>query len=285
MSPKFIDTHTHINFRAFAGDADEVIRRSLDAGVWLVSAGSQFETSRRAVELAENYSDGVYATVALHPIHLFPHRVDEEEASFTAGGEDFNFDSFRELALRSTKIVAIGECGLEYYDSLGIDKEEMKTKQKQVFLDHIRLACEIDKALVVHSRDTYADIYEVLAGLKQKPRAILIHSFIGNWAEAEKLVSLGCHFSLNGIITYKPSKEKKPGRSDPGLLEAVKNIPLEKLVLETDAPYLAPAPMRGQRNEPNYVKYIAEKLAGIKGLSSEDVATATTNNARQLFNI
>jgi TatD DNase family protein len=281
---KLIDTHTHVNFQAFKDDADEVIKRALDSGVWLINAGSQFETSRRAVELANDYPEGVYAVVGLHPIHLFSHYVDEEEIAFESREEEFDYEKYKALAV-SPKVVGIGEGGLEYYDAPAVDKEQMKAKQRAVFLEQIQLARELDKALVVHSRDTYADIYEVLVSLEQRPARILIHSFIGNWQEAEKLWSLDCYFSLNGIITYKPSKEKKPGRSDPGLLEAVKNLPLERIVLETDAPYLAPEPVRGRRNEPSYVKYVAQKLAEIKKIDLDEVATATTENARKLFKI
>lgn len=279
------DVHTHVNFRAFQKDADEVVRRALDAETWLVNVGSQFETSRQAVEMAERYSDGVYAVVGLHPVHVFPHRVDDDEANFSAGGEEFDAKSYRELAERSVKVVGIGECGLEYYDLPDVSAAEMKKKEREVFLQHIDLALELDKALVVHSRDTYDDVYEVLAAARPRPPRILIHSFIGGRREAEKFMELGCYFSLNGIITYKPSREQKPGRSAPDLHEAIRLMPFDRIVLETDAPYLAPAPVRGSRNEPLFVKHVAEKLAELKGLDVENVAAATTSNARDLFKI
>lgn len=288
--PKFIDTHTHVNFQAFKKDAEEVVQRALDEGVWMINAGTMFETSRRAVEMAENYSDGVYAAVALHPIHLFEHHVDEEETSFNARGEEFNADSYKDLVLRSTKVVAIGEFGLDYYRMpKGEDPERVKKIQKEVMVQHLLLAKEVDKPVMIHCRptpgtmDAYEDILKILdptpspgEGRVGERLPFEIHCFTGNWPIAQEFIERGGYIALNGIVTFD-----KTGRSE----EVAKNLPLESIILETDAPYLAPVPHRGQRNEPSYVKFVAEKIAEIKGVSYNDVAAATTKNARTLFRV
>ena len=301
--PKLVDIHSHLNFNAFKDDADEVIRRSLDDGVWLVNVGTQFETSRRAVEMAENYSEGVYAAVGLHPIHLFSHHVDEEETSFQTAGEEFNADSYRELILRSTKVTAIGEFGLDYYRMPpGEDPERIKTVQREVAKQHIILAKSVDKPLMLHVRpssgtmDAYEDLLEVLdeegsdlsrppatlprpgEGLGERSNVLrgVIHSFTGDRKTAQKFLDRGFHIGMNGIITFD-----KTGRSE----EVVKNTPLDRIVLETDAPYLTPVPHRGKRNEPSYVKFVAVRIAEIKGISIEEVDSVTTQNSRRLFQI
>ena len=310
--PKFIDTHTHVNFRAFRDDADEVIRRALDGGVWMVNVGTQFETSRRAVELCENYAEGVYAAVGLHPIHLFSHHVDEEETSFEAADEEFSAGSYHELVLRSTSVVAIGEFGLDYFRMpSGEDINAIKSKQRLVVLEHIELAKSVDKPLMLHVRpspgtmDAYEDLLKILdeqgsedsppreegvgevmdkdnplffspsRGGEKKLEGV-IHSFTGDFATAAKFLERGFYIGFNGIITFD-----KTGRSE----EVVKNTPLDRIVLETDAPYLTPVPHRGHRNEPSYVKHVAARVAEFKGLDTDQVADATSANAKRLFRI
>ena len=289
-----IDTHTHVNFKAFKDDADEVIRHALDSGVWMINAGTKFETSRLAVELAENYSDGVYAAVALHPIHLFEHYVDldEEDAGFHTSGEQFDMDSFRDLVTRSPKVVAIGEFGLDYYRlPENLDHEMIKQTQKEVMIKHIELAKSVDKPLMIHCRpsagtmDAYVDIIKILDGhyLSPSPRSgegrgegFEIHCFTGNSEVAQEFVKRGGYIALNGIITFD-----KSGRS----ADVVKNLPLHSIILETDAPYLTPLPHRGKRNEPAYVRFVAEKLAEMKGIDIAEIEEVTTANARELYRI
>lgn len=278
----FIDTHCHTNFAAFKDDAVEVIKRTLADDVWLVNVGTHFETSRRAVEIAEQYSDGVYAAVGLHPIHLFTHHVDEEETSFQARGEEFNLASYKDLVLRSTKVVAIGEFGLDYYRMpKEEDPQQVKTVQEEVVKQHLILAKAVDKPLMLHvrssqgSQDAYEDLLRILDSHAGDLIGI-IHSFTGDVATAQEFVKRSFYIGLNGIITFD-----KTGRSE----KVVKNTPLEMMVLETDAPYLTPEPRRGQRNEPAYVKFVAEKIAEIKGIKTEKVEEQTTANARKLFRI
>src|SRR3989344_854808 len=275
MSPRLIDTHSHLNFQAFREDADDVIDRSLEQGTWMINAGTQFETSRKAIELAEEYGDGVYAAVGLHPIHLFEHHVDEEETSFNARGEEFNADSYKELVLRSTKVVAIGEFGLDYFRMpKNVNPKTVHEIQEEITKQHLFLAKSVDKPVMIHCRDAYDELYELLKENYTGPGEI--HCFTGTWEQAKKFIDLGFYIALNGIVTFD-----KTGRSE----NVVKNLPLEFMILETDAPYLAPEPHRGKRNEPSYLKYTATKIAEIQGVSSEEVAEKTTQNARKLFRI
>lgn len=283
--PKLIDTHAHVNFSAFKADAEKVLQNCLTQDTWVINIGSQYETSKRAAELARKYEQGIYAVVGLHPLHLFSQHIHiDEEINFESRQEEFDYQKYKKLA-SDPKVVGIGECGLEYYELPEVREEEIKAKQKDTFLEQIKLASELNKVLMVHSRDTYEEIYEVLKPLADKLTGIVVHSFIGNWEQAEKFVKLGCYIGYNGIVTFKPRKEKKPGQSDPKLLEAVEKTPLGNILLETDCPYLSPEPLRGKRNLPVNVKIIAQKVADIKGVSVDEVEEATTNNAKKLFKI
>lgn len=274
-TPKFIDTHTHLNFRAFRGDFDAVIERTLTNNIWLINVGTQFETSRRAVEIADGYSDGVYAAVGLHPIHLFASRVDEEETSFLTRGEEFDPDSYKELIARSVKVAAIGEFGLDYFRlPPDEDPDHVKAVQAEVVRQHLRLAKDTGKPVMIHCRDAYDDLISILKAHYQGLGEI--HSFTGTWEQARKFLDLGFYIGLNGIITFD-----KTGRSG----ELVKNLPLDRIVLETDAPYLTPVPHRGQRNQPNFVEHTAQKIAEWKNLSLTQVAEITVQNTRTLYQI
>lgn len=278
------DTHAHLNFNAYKEDADAVIKDCLQNGIWVNNVGSQYETSKRVVEIAEKYQEGMYATVGLHPIHLTAQEVDEEEVHFKTREEKFDPEIYRNLA-KSPKVVAIGECGLEYYRLPAGREADAKNIQEDAFRQQIELAVESEKALMVHSRDAYSDIRRILEDYKGKLRAVVIHSFIGSWEEAKPFVDAGFYISFNGIITFKPRKERKPGQSDPELLEVVKRVSIERILLETDSPYLSPEPLRGQRNGPQNVKYVAQKLAEIKKLDLEVVEKQTTINAKKAFGL
>ena len=278
MPPKLFDIHTHVQFAAFSEDADIVIRRALDAGIWLVNVGTQRDTSQNAIEIAERYAEGVYATVGLHPIHTEQSYHDEQELGitnkesgygFSSRGEEFDYGYYKKLA-GHPKVVGIGECGLDYYRLA----EETKKKQEAVFLEHIRLAQEVAKPLMIHCRRAFSDLIRVLEHHKNDlpdPRGI-IHFFSGSVEDAKKLLDLGFSFSFGGVITFVRDYD-----------DVLKFIPLEKILLETDAPYVAPAPYRGKRNEPLYIEEVAKKLAEVKGVSIDDVARITTRNAVIVF--
>ncbi len=269
-----IDSHAHVNFNAYKNDADEVIQRALDNDVWIINIGSQYDTSKRAIEIAEKYKEGVYAVVALHPIHLGPSKfVDEEEGiSFKSREEKFDKEKYKELAL-NPRVVAIGETGLDYY-YIGDDKE-IKELQKKVFKQHLELAKELNKPVIFHCRKAYDDLLKELKtqNAKRKIRGV-VHCFMGKLSQAEDFLKMGFYLGFNGLITYCRDYDK-----------VIKNTPLERILIETDCPYLTPEPYRGQRNEPLYVKYVAAQIAKIKEIGLEKAAKQTTKNARELFGI
>jgi TatD DNase family protein len=292
--PKYIDIHSHVNFTAFDADRDEVIGRAFHNDTWVINVGTQIDTSRRAVELANKYQEGVYASIGLHPIHTGASHHDEKELGeggkeFTSRGEIFNKEAYREL-LKEKKVVAIGECGLDYYH---MDEESIK-KQKENFIAQVELANEMDKPLMIHvrnnydlpageagekNRNAYADILEIL---KQHAKVKgVIHFFEGNLEDAKNFIAFGFMVSFTGAITYPP---RKSGRSC-DYEGIIKNIPLDMILTDTDSPYMAPVPYRGKRNEPVYVREIVKRIAEIKNLPEEEVAKAIVANARRLFGI
>jgi TatD DNase family protein len=275
------DTHAHVNFNAFREDGDEVLSRALAAGISVVNVGSQLSTSRRAVEYARKYEGkGVYAAVGLHPIQLrkrsFEHRDDENDWELPATeiktiGEEFGYDTYLELA-RDPHVVAIGEVGLDYHHfEEGDDVLAMKEEQKRVLREFVRLANEVGKPMMIHCWDAYDDLLELFDGTPPDKRGV-IHSFIGSHKTAKKFLERGWNIGINGIATYSDSYDR-----------LIREVPLERIVIETDCPYLAPVPHKGERNEPFLVRLVAEKIAGVKGISLEEVADVTTRNATASF--
>lgn len=280
----YIDTHAHVNFNAFRDDWQAVLDECLSSETFVVNVGSQFSTSKRVVEIAQKFSRGVYAVIGLHPVHLFPLQVTEEEHSFETRAEEFDYAKYLELA-KDEKVVGIGECGLEFFQLPPGREAEAKRKQEEVFRAQIELALESEKTLVVHCRDAYPEIAEILKDYKGKLSKVIIHSFIGSLDEAAPFLELGCFFGFNGIITFKPRKERRPGGSHPELLGVVKALPMERILLETDCPYLAPEPNRGQRNTPLGVKLVAKKLAELKSLDVSEVEKQTFENAKKVYGL
>lgn len=285
-----IDTHAHVNFRSFKDDAKETLQRALDNGTWVINVGSQIDTSKEAVELANQFEKGVYAVIGLHPEHTHSQHVDEEETHFKSREEDFDINLYSEL-VKNPKVVGIGECGLDYYrlplDKLGtsasgLSHEEIKQKQMEAFRKQIRFAKEHNKVLVVHSRpekgsdELYIDMLKVFMEEKVSDMRFEVHSYTHTPEFFQKFLDLGAYVSFNGIITFD-----KTGN----MAELVKMAPMDKILLETDCPYLSPVPMRGKRNEPSFVKYVAENVARIKNISVNEVVKITTQNAKKLFNI
>lgn len=271
MKPFLFDSHTHVQFAAFKDDYEEVIKRALDKGVWLNNVGSQKETSEKAVAIAEDHEKGVYATVGFHPIHAEDAAKKDPEESVSEN-EEFDYDFFRRLA-ENPKVVAIGECGLDYFRL----KNAAKDRQKEIFSAQIKLAEEAGKPLMVHCRDAYPDLIEILRSERSRllpDRPGISHFFTGSLKDAETLLEMGFSFSFGGAVTFA-------GNYD----EVLRRIPLDCLLLETDAPYVAPVPFRGERNEPSFVVHVAEYIAKVKGLNLEEVAEETTKNALRIFAI
>lgn len=244
-----IDTHAHVNFNAFKDDSDEVIKRFLVENVWVINVGSQYSTSKRAVDIAQRYEKGVYAAVGLHPIHV---------------GDGFDYLRYKELV--GKKVVAMGEIGLDYK----AEYLPFKEKQRTVLCQQLDLARELNLPVIFHCRMAHDNLIDLLSS--QRLLRGVIHCFTGSWQQAEKYLQMGLYLGFNGVI-FKMNLD-----------EVIVKTPLERILLETDCPYLTPPPMEG-RNEPIYVKYIAERIAKIKKLSYEEIINATTQNALQLFKI
>ncbi len=278
--PELFDVHTHLQFAAYDQDREEVIKHTLETGVWAVNVGTRLDTSRAAIELAEKYS-GLYAAVGLHPVHTHESFHDAEElGSSTAGGfrsrdEEIGEEYFRLAA--HPKVVAIGECGLDYFHLPEGREKEAKAKQRSEFLKQIELSAELKKPLMIHCRQAFGDLiamFEENRKLLDPARAGVIHFFTGSKEEAQKLVNLGFYFSFGGVLTITGDYD-----------EAVISVPADRILLETDAPYVAPRSHRGRRNEPLYVKEVAERLAEIRSVSYGEIAESTVENAFRIFNI
>jgi len=248
MNPKLVDIHAHLNFPDFDSDRDEVIRRALDEGIGIIDVGCDLKNFKKAVAIAEKY-EGVFACVGLHP--------DEEIEKLP--------NDLKELA-RNPKVVAIGECGID----LKSQKSNLKS-QKDLFIKQIELAKELDKPLMIHCRQAHKEVIEIL---KESKHYGNIHFFSGTWQEAEQYFDLGFTISFTGVITFARNYD-----------EVIKKSPLDKIMIETDAPFVSPAPFRGKRNEPLYVKEVAKKIAEIKNLDYEEVARVTTENALRFFKL
>jgi len=271
MNCEYIDVHAHLNFAAFDADREEVISRAREARVAVINVGTQADTSKKAVELAEKH-DHMWAIVGLHPIHTSKSYHDMQELGeggqeFTSRGETLNSAIYREL-LRHPKVVGLGECGLDYYR---LDADTAK-KQKEAFITQIELANEAKKPLMLHIRQAYADAHDILKAHATVPANV--HFFAGTWDEAKKFLDLGCTLSFTGAITFAKNYE-----------EVVRNVPLDRVLSETDCPYVAPTPFRGKRNEPLYVREVVKRIAQIKGIEHDMVRKAICDNAERLFRI
>ncbi|WP_070121528.1 TatD family hydrolase [Bacillus marinisedimentorum] len=251
------DTHTHLNAEQFDEDRQEVIQRALDAGVSrMVVVGFDRKTIPEAIEMAETH-DFIYAAVGWHPVDAID-MTDED------------LDQIEKLA-EHPRVVAIGEIGLDYH----WDKSP-KDVQQEVFRRQIRLARKVKLPIVIHNRDATQDVIDILKEENAAEVGGIMHCFSGSPEIAREAVDMDFYISLGGPVTFKNAKKPK---------EVAVDIPLERLLVETDCPYLAPHPNRGKRNEPAYVKLVAEQIADLKGLSYEEVAKKTSDNARQLFGI
>jgi len=295
----YIDTHAHVNFSVFKNDADEVIKLALAKETWLILVGSEYKTSKRALDLANRYEKGVYSAVGLHPIHVSkefnsknPGELkgdfhDSDSQAHSAGTktgriEKFNYEVYEKLA-QFEKTVAIGEIGLDYYH-INYDENTaaIKTKQKEVFSEQLKLAHSLNLPAIIHCRQAHDDVIDILKEFKKKhkdksqsskPWGVL-HCFSGDEDLAWQYFSLGLLISFTGIITFSAQWD-----------DLIRKAPIEKIMIETDCPYMTPEPYRDKRNEPALVKHVAKRIAEIKNLSIDKVASMTGQNAKELFNI
>ena len=250
-----IDTHSHLFEDEFKDDLDECIKRCKDNNVnKIIIVGFSDETNLKAQELAKKY-DIFYPTAGVHP----------EEA-----GLDY-LDKFNRLVefINNNKIYAIGECGLDYYWDI-----TYKEEQKELLKLQCELAIKKDLPIIIHMREATKDTYDILK--EYKGLRGVMHCYSGSYEMAKEFIKLGFYISLGGPVTFKNAKEPKLIANE---------IPLDKLLIETDCPFLAPTPYRGKRNESSYVKYVCEEIANLRGISKEEVDLITTNNAIKLFKI
>ncbi|WP_307428681.1 TatD family hydrolase [Bacillus sp. V2I10] len=251
------DTHAHLNAIQYKDDLEEVIDRALEEGVThTVVVGFDTETITRAIELAEKY-DFIYAAVGWHPVDA----IDMKD-------EDLKW--IKELASHP-KVVAIGEMGLDYY----WDKSP-KEIQKEVFRKQIALAKEVKLPIIIHNRDATSDVVEILQEENASEVGGIMHCFTGSLEVAKQCMDMNFYISFGGPVTFKNAKKPK---------EVAAQIPMDRLLIETDCPYLTPHPFRGKRNEPSYVKYVAEQIAELREMEYAEFVRQTSDNAKRLFGI
>jgi len=277
-----IDTHAHVNFNVFKNDADKIIQNSLAENVWMIIVGADYKTSKRAFEYANKYEKGVYVAVGLHPMHLSVIKAEGDDYHFTTRGEEFNYDAYEKLA-KFEKVVAIGEIGLDYY-YINNNKniKEIKKLQKQVFIKQLLLARRLDLPVIIHCRKAHDDMFNILKEFKQENKELfninkpwgVMHCFSGDENLAWKYFGLGLLISFTGLITFSKQWD-----------DLIRKLPNDKFLVETDCPFMTPEPFRGKRNQPDFVKLTAKRIADIKCVSIEKIAKWTTNNSKGLFKI
>ncbi len=276
----YIDIHSHINFVAFDDDRDFVVKRMLGKNVYSIVVGTNSDSSKKAIDLANKYPKGVFACVGIHPIHSDASFHDVQELGegnkeFTSKGEKFDKNIYLGMT-ENKKVVAIGECGLDYYRI----EPEKKKKQLDNFLAQIDLANEKNLPLMLHVRKSedstvrsaYLDVADILK--KESKTKAHFHFFAGNIEEARVLLDLGATLSFTGVITFAKQYE-----------EVVMFTPNDRIMSETDCPYVAPVPHRGKRNEPVFVIEVVNKMAQIKGISTEKMKEHIWQNAVSVFGV
>ena len=254
-----VDTHAHLDFSAFDDDRQTVIRRAEAAGVrWIVNPGADLESSQRAIRLAEVYA-GIYAAVGVHP---------HDAQTVTPS----TLRELRRLA-RHPRVVAIGEIGLDYYRDLS-----PRQMQREAFRQQLELAGELCLPVILHDRDAHDDVLSILDEWKtgRRDRPGLFHAFSGDIAMAQRVVEMGYYLAIGGPVTFRNAGH---------LREVAVAAPADRLVVETDCPYLTPHPHRGKRNEPAFVRLVVERIATLRGESIDAIARQTTQNARALFGL
>jgi len=258
-----IDTHAHLNFKAYDPDRSDVIARVIQSDMKVINPASRLDNSHLAVNLAIKYPGRLYAAAGFHPIHL--------------SDTEYDFKAIKNFVQDNRKyLTAIGEIGLDYYR---LPDDETRpgiiTRQKEIFREQCQLANEQQLPLIIHCRDAYEDLLAELELIGPTHQGV-IHCYLGTAELAKRFLDLGFHLGFTGIITFT---------NDNNLLDMVRTAPMDRLLIETDSPYLAPVPKRGQRNEPLFVKYVAAKVAELRQATIDDIIQATGENAIKLFNL
>ena len=257
-----IDTHAHLNFSDYDKDRDKVIKKCLDNNVWMINVGTDYESSKKAIKISEKYSQGVFASVGMHPENI--------------GKEVFDYKKYKALS-NSQKVVAVGEIGLDYWNHPKTKKKgvEFKEKQKKLFLEQLELAEELNLPVIFHCRLAHNDLLEILDAkckIQNTKLRGVVHCFTGNLEQTKKYLNMGFYLGFTGII-FKLNLD-----------EIIRKTPLDRILIETDCPFLSPL-TEIKRNEPLFVKYIAEKIAKLKNITFEEVAEKTSENAKILFSL
>lgn len=259
MQLNYFDIHSHLESPKFDKDREDIISRMQDEGVFTITVGTDLENSKRAVRLSDKY-ENVFASIGLHPTDM---------------KEDFREKDYVGL-VENSKTVAIGECGLEFF-RLGENAEDEKKRQIDIFKKQIDFAVKYDKPLMIHCREAHIETIEILEEKKKQFGDKLkgnIHFFSGDVEIAKKYIELGFTISFAGVITFAKDYD-----------EVIKEISLDKIMSETDSPYVAPVPYRGQRSEPIFVKEVVKRIAEIKGLDYEEVKKVVVENAIRIFGV
>lgn len=261
--PKYFDIHSHLNFKDYDADRGEVIRRLKETGTHTIVVGTDFESSKQAVDLADKYEE-IFACIGIHPM---------DDAN-----KNSDISLFEEL-VKHPKVVAIGECGLDFYHA---DKATDFERQRKLFVTQIEFAVAHDKPIMIHARDAYEELLEILEPLKKTHGDLPagrqgklrgnVHFFAGGLDVAKRLFNIGFTISFTGVITFVRDYD-----------EVIKSAPIDMIMSETDAPFVAPLPYRGKRNEPVFVNEVVKKIAEIRGEGEEQVRTALVNNALSML--
>lgn len=256
MSGQFIDTHAHLNMEVYDPDRDAVVERSLAAGVqWIIDVGVDFSTSLCSIELSSKYSS-VFSAVGIHP----------HEASKVSLQDLNRLEAF----CQNSKVVAIGEIGLDYH--YNFSPPEI---QKKIFLAQLELARKLQKPVIVHVREAMTDALNLIRSIASSDWKGVFHCFGGKAKDIPEILEMGFMISFTGVITFHNFKKQ----------DLVRMVPLDRLLLETDAPYMTPVPFRGKRNEPAFLPHIAKAIASIHSISEQAIANASTSNAKKLFGL
>ncbi|MEK6732260.1 MAG: TatD family hydrolase [Candidatus Omnitrophota bacterium] len=278
-----IDTHCHLDFKDFEDDRNAVLKRSRDSGVGvIINVGSSMEGTARSIELAAE-NDFIYAAAGIHPheadrvtetdIKLFAEFLNPSILRLHSGSNPEHLSKGSTITLRvdKPKVVAVGEIGLDYYRNIS-----SKENQKKLFEELLQKAKEKNLPLIIHNRESHQDMMDILSNVMGSSASGVMHCFSGDKMFLKKCLDMGFFISFTCNITYKNAEK---------LREIAKLVPMDSLLIETDSPFLAPQDFRGRRNEPMYVKYAAEEIAKIKGISFEEVSNITTVNAKKLFRL
>lgn len=271
---KYIDIHCHLDFKDYDSDREAVLTRMKENEVGAITIGTDLESSKRAVEIASQ-NENVWACIGVHPV------PSPEQGEGRVG---FLEEEFEKL-VKNPKVVAIGECGLDYFRIDPADLENEKRRQKTLFEAQINFALKHHKALMLHCRDSYDDVLDILEYYKKEFAEKLkgnVHFFVGDISQAKRFLDLGFTMSFTGVITFPP-RLGETGTKDYD--EVIKYLPSDSIMSETDAPFVAPVPHRGKRNEPQYVIEVTARLATIKGVSVEEMASKIKETATRIFGL